>query len=600
MSILDLHADEQVQASLNTAPATVAPPAKFSAWSAIPRGIAVAAGEVGASAADLVNAARVFRDTPSREIAASGLPTSAFSSELGDTVRSYWNDFKPDPNTATTAEQVLFGFSRGLAKVVPATIAAGPVGAIVAGIEEGMTVSDELRRKGVGADARTKAGMIQGAGLASAALPLLGTTLAETAALYVAGGPGGFMAQQALTRQILRDAGHDQIAAGYDPFDPVGLAVASLIPAGFTAYGLRGQVKAARAKAAADFNAGPVPSEPTPVAAAVADAYKPAPPSIPPEVVDAAMVQNTRDFAASQVPVAVAHAEAWRGPVTDNPNFKAWFGDSKVVGEDGAPMVVYHGTRGNVGAFDTGRVKERFPHSEGLYFISNPKAASVYADSVQNAAENFNPASKFGRPVEEGANVVPAYVSLNNPKIIETRGLVESIVDGDNGAMVRQAKADGFDGVIVRRRNGDEFDTDLVIAFRPEQIKSAIGNSGRFDPNSASLTDPVPRAAATEAAPPKPAAEAGDPIAKLNEPADAKPKPAVDPIMSTVAMRVADLESTAPDMVVRIAEDGKAVTLADDLAEVRRMVAEGTDDSLGTLDADLMRVAVECALSTGG
>ena len=101
-------------------------------------------------------------------------------------------------------------------------------------------------------------------------------------------------------------------------------------------------------------------------------------------------------------------------------------------------------------------------------------------------------------------------------------------------------------------------------------------------------------------APPKPAAEAGDPIAKLNEPADAKPKPAADPIMSTVAMRVADLETTAPDMVVRIADDGKHVTLADDLAEVRRMVAEGTDDSLGTLDADLMRVAVECALSTGG
>ena len=191
MSILDLHADEQVQASLNTAPAPVAPPAKFSAWSAIPRAIGVAAGEVGASAADLVNAARVLRDTLSREIAASGLPTSAFSSELGDTVRSYWNDFKPDPNTATTAEQMLFGFSRGLAKVVPATIAAGPVGAVVAGIEEGMTVSDELRRKGVGADARTKAGLIQGAGLASAALPLLGTTLAETAALYVAGGPGG-------------------------------------------------------------------------------------------------------------------------------------------------------------------------------------------------------------------------------------------------------------------------------------------------------------------------------------------------------------------------------------------------------------------------
>lgn len=70
--------------------------------------------------------------------------------------------------------------------------------------------------------------------------------------------------------------------------------------------------------------------------------------------------------------------------------------------------------------------------------------------------------------------------------------------------------------------------------------------------------------------------------------------------MSTVAARVADLEATAPGMVVRIAEDGKPVTLADDLAEVRRLAAEGSDTTLGALDADLLRVAVECALSTGG
>lgn len=488
MSILDLHADEQVQASLNTAPAPVAPPAKFSAWSAIPRAIGVAAGEVGASVADLAGAFKTFRDTPyvrGGPMELQGLPTAAFSSELGDTVRSYWNDFKPDPNTATTAEQVLFGFSRGLAKVVPATIAAGPVGAIVAGIEEGMTVSDELRRKGVGADARTKAGMIQGAGLASAALPLLGTTLAETAALYVAGGPGGFMAQQALTREILRDSGHEDIAAGYDPFDPVGLAVASLIPAGFTAYGLRGQVKAARAKAAADFNAGPVPSEPTPVAAAVADAYKPAPPRIPPEVVDAAMVQNSRDLDATLQELTRANRDA--SALTD------------VIDRAGGDVVALHAS----------------------------EAARLRATAAEQG-QHFPEAARHNMLMAD---------------MIEARG--------------------------------------ETLAARP-------------------TTDEAQRPVAEEAAPPKPAAEAGDPIAKLNEPADAKPKPAADPIMSTVAMRVADLESTAPDMVVRISEDGKAITLADDLAEVRRMVAEGTDDSLGTLDADLMRVAVECALSTGG
>jgi hypothetical protein len=47
---------------------------------------------------------------------------------------------------------------------------------------------------------------------------------------------------------------------------------------------------------------------------------------------------------------------------------------------------------------------------------------------------------------------------------------------------VRAAKAAGHDGVIVERNAGDAYDGKLVIAFRPEQIKSAIGNNGNFDP----------------------------------------------------------------------------------------------------------------------
>lgn len=175
---------------------------------------------------------------------------------------------------------------------------------------------------------------------------------------------------------------------------------------------------------------------------------------------------------------------------------------------------------------------------------------------------------------------------------------------GDSGveqtAAARQAGIPGIRYLDGRSRASGEGTYNYVIFPGEEGKLRILEVNGKPSAAPESAAPAPPRAAATEAAPPKTAAEAGDPIAKLNEPADAKPKPAADPIMSTVAMRVADLESTAPDMVVRIADDGKHVTLADDLAEVRRMVAEGTDDSLGTLDADLMRVAVECALSTGG
>ena len=39
--------------------------------------------------------------------------------------------------------------------------------------------------------------------------------------------------------------------------------------------------------------------------------------------------------------------------------------------------------------------------------------------------------------------------------------------------------ADGHDGIITRTDAGD---LDYVVAFRPEQIKSATGNSGEFSP----------------------------------------------------------------------------------------------------------------------
>lgn len=174
---------------------------------------------------------------------------------------------------------------------------------------------------------------------------------------------------------------------------------------------------------------------------------------------------------------------------TDSEAFKRWFGDSKVVDAEGKPLVVYHGTRDDIAAFDGGRIKGRFPNSEGFYFTSSPRHASVYADSINNAAEDFNPASPFIKPAVDGGNVIPAYVSLQNPKILTVSewGTLESRVDGDGGATVRAARAAGHDGVIVRRRAGDEYDGDLVIAFRPEQIKSATGNAGTFDPDTSDI-----------------------------------------------------------------------------------------------------------------
>ncbi len=140
------------------------------------------------------------------------------------------------------------------------------------------------------------------------------------------------------------------------------------------------------------------------------------------------------------------------GKATDTPNFKAWFGDSRVVDEQGAPLVLYHGTASDVAEFDASRLS-----AEGIHLSASPDVANTYANSR---------AMDGGR----GANVVPVYAKAD-------RVLDVPMITTDT---IRQAAADGFDAV----RRGDH-----VVVMRPEQIKSAIGNSGKFDPNSASLTD---------------------------------------------------------------------------------------------------------------
>jgi hypothetical protein len=74
--------------------------------------------------------------------------------------------------------------------------------------------------------------------------------------------------------------------------------------------------------------------------------------------------------------------------------------------------------------------------------------------------------------------------------------------------------------------------------------------------------------------------------------------PATDAATADMASsRIAQIQAESPDLVVRVTEDGKPVTLADELAALKREVAEGTPDELGALDAQLVKVAAECALS---
>ena len=186
-----------------------------------------------------------------RQQVASG---EAFSTDLGTGLRATAREMMPDPATSNVVEQTLFQLGRFGGKAVGYAAAAGPfAGAAILAGDEGMAEADRLKAQGVDIGTRTKVGAIAGAAAGlGVALPVAGTTIARTAALVVAGGPGAYIAQQAASRAILDNADYSKVAEQYDPFDPVGLAVSTLVPASFGAWAARGLRNAPRPAADGD------------------------------------------------------------------------------------------------------------------------------------------------------------------------------------------------------------------------------------------------------------------------------------------------------------------------------------------------------------
>jgi hypothetical protein len=211
-----------------------------------------------------------------------------------------------------------------------------------------------------------------------------------------------------------------------------------------------------------------------------------------------------------------------KGDVTQTPEFKRWFGDSKVVDERGRPLVVYHGTNQDITSFarEAGGRNTRSPLGKlGFFFTSESEVAGDYAAyAARNVAAD--PGAHKARVkqwladtaaaraagddarVEElrqeflayqdelnsdpinGQNVTPAYLAIENPMRVDGSSFVGNTQENMIAA-VERAKAFGHDGMIFRdvADAPDGGRADVYVAFRPEQIKSAIGNRGTFDPN---------------------------------------------------------------------------------------------------------------------
>lgn len=105
---------------------------------------------------------------------------------------------------------------------------------------------------------------------------------------------------------------------------------------------------------------------------------------------------------------------------------------------------------------------------------------------------------------KSGPNILPVYLSIQNPLIYDQRG--KGYRETTYADLLQQAKDEGRDGLIIKNtKDGGPsvnvftllarmltgrpvFQDTIIVAFRPEQIKSAIGNNGNFDPADARIT----------------------------------------------------------------------------------------------------------------
>jgi hypothetical protein len=156
-----------------------------------------------------------------------------------------------------------------------------------------------------------------------------------------------------------------------------------------------------------------------------------------------------------------------RAEQAQTPEFKKWFGNSKVVDENGKPLVVYHGTRYDFTRFNA--------NSEGIFFAASPSTAGVF--TLADPEESY---TKY----DEGANIMPSYLSIKNPLVITPDEYLNAETkEGEPLGDTEDIEKLGHDGIHItpNKNYGPEWKSDIYIAFSPTQIKSATGNNGNFD-----------------------------------------------------------------------------------------------------------------------
>ncbi len=140
------------------------------------------------------------------------------------------------------------------------------------------------------------------------------------------------------------------------------------------------------------------------------------------------------------------------------PEFKKWFGDwennpqqsSRVIGVDGKPLEVYHGTRYDFDEFS----QDRSP-----FFFADKKGAARNYAADKSRGDN--------KP-----RIIPSYLKITNPLIFDHNKIITDEI-------IEKAKIDGYDGIIAKNvkdypynlqlLNEDKFNRAIELMKKMEQ-----------------------------------------------------------------------------------------------------------------------------------
>lgn len=213
-------------------------------------------------------------------------------------------------------------------------------------------------------------------------------------------------------------------------------------------------------------------------------------------------------------------------PIAQTPeamrNFWRWFGDSKAVDKQGRPLAMYHGTVNDVDSFQKGQ-------ADAIFVTLDPNYANQFATRGLGSDQ-----SMWGQIMEEDdlrPNIMEVYAKADNPFDYENRENVDafvkmrgdmfleeiaitddpkrnklieetyrdlaarignSVANGDWDYIERDdvqsaIRALGHDGFYVEENDLTGVITKNLAVFSSNQIKSATGNAGTFDPNRSSI-----------------------------------------------------------------------------------------------------------------